>query len=124
MLDQIQKQGLNGTGNGPYGVGLGVPGLLNDMGHAAAEGREHRGEDVLLVAEVGVETAHGTSGFGHDHGDGGGVIAVGGEEAGGGIEEGIAAGLLADGGCGGRSVDHSAWGFFPGGLKIENDVAF
>ncbi len=58
-----------------------------------------REQDLVAAAEVLVEGAVTDAGRLHDVGDAGCVVAVLGEEAGGGVEQG-AAGLLAPGGAG------------------------
>ena len=106
VLGEEQKQRLDGVGNSVHRIGRGGLGLVDDLGHPLAEGFQDRRKDVLLVAEVGVKAAHGAARLGHDHGHGGGVIAVAAEEAGCGAKNRPATGILAGFGGGGFAVGH------------------
>jgi hypothetical protein len=124
ILDQVKEQRLDRAGNGQQGVGLEVSGLLNDIGNLTAKGLKDRGKDVFLVAEMGVKAAHGAARLGHDHGHGGGVVAIAGKEAGSGFKQGAVADLLAGDGGGGVPVSHFSIDDLKDGCEEKNDVSF
>ena len=77
------------------GVGLRNANFVQHLCDALAKRLKHGGKDVFLVAEVHVEAPHRAARLGHNHGHGGGMVAVQSKHARRGIEDLAATRVLA-----------------------------
>jgi hypothetical protein len=107
VFGEKKKERFNGKRDTEQRIGLADPGVLENLRNLIAERFKNRRKNIFLVAEVGVETAHGAFRFRNDHWDGGGVVAIAAKKPGGCIKDGAATGIFARGCDGAFSVDHA-----------------